>query len=223
LAAELLLSGTAFAGSGNTLYLLQENTYPGAAANNIDIDQSGGAYTTIGSGPTPAIQRGAGNQADLTLSGDCALSFPDCGTVTLYQDNSSDTLLQVSPAVTLPGAPQGNVANVSVSGTGDASIVQVGDQNEADLALDNGHGSISQQGLSNIAKLEIQGNLTGSIAQTGNANVGDLLIYGAPGSSVSLTQTGNNQSYVGGGSGNSVAPMTVFTTAGAVTISQTSF
>jgi hypothetical protein len=223
LAAGMLLPGAAFAGNGNTLYLLQENTYPGAAANNIDIDQSAGAYTTVGSGSAPAIQRGAGNQANLTLSGDCAVSFPDCGTVSLYQDNSSDTLLRATPPVPLAGPPQGNVANVSVSGTGDASIVQVGDQNVADMVLDDGHGLISQQGLNNIAKLEIQGDLTGSIAQTGNANIGDLLISGAPGSSVSLTQVGNNQSYVGGGSGNSVAPMTVFTTAGAVTISQTSF
>jgi len=189
----------------------------------VVIDQSVGAYTSVGSSRTPATQRGGGNQADLILTGNCAISFPDCGTGTLYQDNSTDTLLRLTPAIALLGLPQGNVANISIGGTGDASVVQVGDQNTADLAVDDGHGVISQQGLGNLAKLQIQGDLTGSIVQTGNANNGDLLIYGAPGSSVSLTQTGNNQSYVGGGSGNAAEPMTVFTTAGAVTITQTSF
>ena len=220
LAAVLLVPGSASAGNGNTLYLTQDGTYPGAAANNIIIDQSAGTYTSVGNSLMPATQRGGANQATLTLTGNCTLYLPNCGTVSLDQDNSSEALLAIAPTITVP---QGNVANVSISGTGNASVTQIGDNNEAHLAVDDGHGLISQQGLNNIAKLQIQGDLTGSITQIGDTNVGDLLIYGAPGSSVSLTQTGSNQTYVGGGSANSTTPMTVFTTTSGVTISQTSF
>ena len=77
--------------------------------------------------------------------------------------------------------------------------------------------------LDNLAKLAITGDLTGTIAQTGNHNIGNLSIAGTPGATVSLTQTGNNQSYVGGSGDNSGEPMTVFTTTSGVSITQMSF
>ena len=221
--AGCALTSAALAGSGNSLYLVQENTYPGLTGNTISVDQHLGEYTSVGNSLQPATQSGSGNAAQLTLTGNCTIGALDCGTVALDQDNSSDGLSLAIPAMAVPATPQGNFASISVSGTGNASVTQIGDQNQAYLGLDDGHGTITQQGLDNLAKLAITGDLTGTIAQTGNHNIGNLSIAGTPGATVSLTQTGDNQSYVGGSGDNSGEPMTVFTTTSGVSITQTSF
>lgn len=204
--SALAMVGPVFAGEGNVLYLSQE----GGDGNRFLADQSAANYSSIGTIADPALQDGDNNAANVTISANCpAVSSPPCGTLALTQDNTA--------ALTAVG----NTATVTISGTGNAIIEQVGDINTATLILGaDGDGLISQDGLSNTARLEILGGADGNISQNGNSNGANLQLIAGELSSVVLTQTGNGNLY---GSPTTSPTVVVTTQPGTITYDQISF
>ena len=186
----------ATAGDGNKLYLVQEQQ--GELGNSFNSDQSAANYTSVGLIDQQATQRGSGNSADLRLSGNCSLET-GCGVVLLNQDNTTATMNAQLPAI-VPIAPfGGNAATLTLSGTGNATIAQIGDRNTASLSLSGGSdGRVEQTGLGNTALLNAAGGAGGVINQKGSGNTANLDVLGAAQSSVVLTQTGTGLLYATG-------------------------
>jgi hypothetical protein len=194
----LAMAGTASAGNGNELYLLQEKTF-GTEGNTLSVDQSRANDSIIrGLGSdTPAVQKGDGNIAKITIKG-------DGGRVQLLQNNSASR-----------GA--GNSAVVDLSGNALATLGQVGAGNTATLSVAGklAQGSIFQTGDSNEAKLQVSGSgAKGQLIQNGNNNVTGLSVLGA-GTTVSYTLNGSNVTNVPAGG------VQVYTNGAAVSITQT--
>jgi hypothetical protein len=211
-ALALSLGATvALAGEGNTLYLVQEQQ--GSTGNSFLSDQSAASYTSIGTIGQLAMQKGSGHSADLRLSGDCTLRS-GCGIVLLNQDNTTAALNAPTPAL-LPTAPMaGNKATLTLSGTGNAKIGQLGDNNTAVLNITGGgDGTVEQDGLGNSALLTVAGGAGGTILQNGNMNTADLSVLSGPQTSVVLTQTGTGLNYPAG-------VQVVTTQPGTITITQ---
>jgi hypothetical protein len=212
-AALAVAASAASAGEGNVLYLIQEQD--GVSGNTFFANQAAASYTSIGTVGDPARQRGEGHEADVTISVDCMTLTP-CGTVALTQDNTPATLNAASPQIVVTGAKAGNTAVVTIAGIGNASITQIGDDNDATLQLGAGDGAITQTGLFNDALLEIAGEADGSIVQLGDSNAASLRVLGLQNSHVALTQTGTGLTH-----GTAATPIEVTTTqAGTVTINQ---
>ena len=146
----LALAGTASAGNGNKLFLLQEKT--GIKGNTLSADQSGADNSLVGgfASSEPAVQKGSGNIADLRITG-------TGGVIQLLQNNSASN-----------GA--GNNAKVNVSGSALATVGQIGSGNAATLSVlgDGAKGAILQNGVSNKATLKVSGtDAKGAITQNG--------------------------------------------------------
>lgn len=194
----LAMAGTASAGNGNELYLLQEKTF-GTEGNTLSVDQSqanGSLIQGLKIGHR-ATQKGDGNLARIIVEG-------DGGRVNLLQDNSTSR-----------GA--GNSAVVNLSGNALATVGQVGANNAATLSVAGAlaQGSIFQAGKSNQASLQVSGQKAqGFVTQIGNNNTTGLSVTG-PGTTVSYTLIGNNVTNVPGGG------VQVYTNGAAVSITQT--
>lgn len=150
--------------------------------------------------PTPALQSGTGNVANITVAG-------NGGFVGLLQDNSN---------ALLP-----NNATVSLNGNGAALVGQRGGDNRADLSVsgENAFGAILQDGSGNNVGLTVAGSgASGTISQVGNDNTSSLAVTGANGSSVTYVLQGNGiQNF------NPLEGASVVTNAASVTITQTAF
>lgn len=207
-AIMLAASGLAFAGSGNTISIIQERTF-GVEGNTLVVDQTdadssevtGLNRTTLGNSldSTSAIQRGNGNEASLTIEG-------QGGTIQLLQDNSSSQ-------------GEGNTATVDVSNGGLARVGQVGSGNLATLSVSGAltEGNIFQNGTDNTAGLTVDGtNASGTITQNGDNITTNLAVTGA-GTSVDYTANGQNVTNVPSGG------VQVYTNGATVTITQTAF
>lgn len=196
----LAMAGTASAGNGNELYLLQERTF-GTEGNTLSVDQSLANNSIIRglNSSQPATQKGDGNRAVLTIKG-------NGGRVSLLQNNS-----------VLQGA--GNSAVVNLSGNALATVSQIGAGNTADLTVAGkfAQGSILQTGKSNNANLKVSGDgAKGLVAQVGNNNNTGLEVTGK-GTTVSYTLIGSNVTNVPAGG------VQVYTNGAAVSITQTTF
>jgi hypothetical protein len=197
-AAFAMSCGAAYAGSGNTIEIIQTNTL--GIGNSLTADQSGATGSSIGgtalsdSNPLiisdhvsgPAMQTGGGNTADLTIS-DSGTALN--GKIGLTQDNSSPS----SSAV-------GNQAIISVLGDGLGLVRQAGGGNMANLSVTGlgATGSIYQNGNNNQVGtlghpgLLVSGNgASGSITQNGDGNNIGLEVTGAK-ANVSYTLNGSN-------------------------------
>ncbi|HEX3993206.1 MAG TPA: hypothetical protein VHX39_18690, partial [Acetobacteraceae bacterium] len=151
--AYLLTATISYAGSGNSLYLVQDGG--AAGVNNFVSDQSqvDGSSIDGGSPLVPATQTGASNTAHLSFS--CSMDLPCIGgTIALTQTSKAST-----------AATNGNNASIAVRGGGNASVIQNGEGNSADMLLTGGDGNIDQQGSGNNAKLQVGAGVTGTILQ----------------------------------------------------------
>lgn len=150
---------------------------------------------------TPALQRGSGNTATLTIDGNNA-------EIQLLQDNQNYLYL----------ADPGNAATVVTAGTNAlGAIVQEGGSNNAILSLgNNAQGLIGQFGTNLTANLTVPDSSSGQIVQVGNNSQAMLSVNS--GASVTYTQVGDNLGSV------NPATVQVFTTnPGNITITQTGF
>lgn len=189
LAYGLLAPGAAIAGSGNTLYLLQDGA---DGSNSFVSDQSLSDNSSIGSLSSPARQTGHGNQANVTIRSDCAAApVQACGYLFFQQDNSMSGLAGL--AGPLDVAP--NSATVVINGYGSGRVQQLGGGNNASLDVTGGQGTIFQAGLNNSASLTVAPGAKGTISQTGNGNSGGLSVTSIGGGGASLIQAGNGHSY----------------------------
>jgi hypothetical protein len=226
-------AGAAIAGSGNVLYLTQTNTGPDVnSGNQFFSDQSHANYSSIGQPGNDATQTGERNDANLTIKSDCARLASSCGTLGLTQDNSAAGFIAANTkltthsqgAVSTPAALQGNVANVKIFGQGNATVSQLGDDNLAQVELDDGTALIDQAGLTNTAQLKLNGDANGTINQLGSNNLANFQVSATNGATVTLNQHGNSNTYVPGSAvsytGNASAPPITVQTNGSVTISQ---
>lgn len=188
----------AFAGSNNTLYLLQEG-----GNNSFSSDQSLATNSSIGSSDNPVIQNGPWNAATLTITG-------DGGQMTLSQTDQGNPLEPHWDYTRFPidSYTGGNTATVSLEGSGVANITQSGYANRVtEMNLSGGSdGTISQTGYNNEAALTVTGGGAGTINQTGISNTAGLVADVSSGATVTLTQNGN-----GSIRGSSVSPITVTT------------
>ncbi|MEP9374472.1 hypothetical protein [Mesorhizobium sp. KR1-2] len=196
----LAMAGTAGAGNGNKLYLLQEKTF-GTEGNTLSVDQSQANDSIIRGlvSGQPATQKGSGNRAELTIDG-------NGGRVQLLQNNS------------ISGGA-GNSAVVNLSGNALAILGQVGAGNTANLSVagELAQGSIFQTGKFNNADLSVSGNRAkGLVTQIGNNITTGLSVTGT-GTTVSYTVNGNNVTNAPGGG------VQVYTNGAAVSITQTTF
>lgn len=145
-----------------------------------------------------ALQRGSGNTADVTLTG-------DRGFVGLLQDNASGGL--------------SNSAVVTLDGNGTALVSQQGAGNSANLSVSGPRalGAILQQGSGNDVDLTIAGaDASGTISQLGSNNTSSLAVVSANGASVSYTLQGNGITNF-----NPLQGVDVTTNAASVSITQT--
>lgn len=182
-AACIVLPGAAIAGGGNEIYVLQESAT--GLGNKLEIDQSGANDSLVrGLGDSelaPATQKGDGNSADLTITG-------NGGEIRLEQDNFAT------------GQP-GNTANVTVDGGNLATVQQLGSGNLATLGVSGSltEGGIFQNGDGNNALLTVSGsNTSGSVTQNGDGNETALTVTGN-GTAVDYTLNGNSVTNVPGG------------------------
>ncbi|WP_139196210.1 hypothetical protein [Salinihabitans flavidus] len=200
------MAESTLAGENNTVNLLQSST--DGIGNTLSIDQSGASNSLLAGPPdgsSQALQIGGGNQATLTIEGD--------GGQMLLQQGTVDQ----------PGF--GNTALAMISGLGGlGTIIQDGSGNSAEMqltsndALQPATGSIGQFGNGNNASLNVFGaNVNGEITQQGNNNTETLTVNGSN-TSVSYTQVGNGMTPTAASPG-----VSVFTTAGSVSITQTQF
>lgn len=198
----MVLGTPCLAGGGNTLYVLQDATPRPDIGNRLTIDQSAATGARVGTALVPATQRGAGNSAELTMSG-----FG--GSAQFMQDNSDAA-----------ANPLGNTLSIVAAGASLAAIVQAGDGNAAAIEVAPlSAASILQNGDLNDASLTVSGSLAaGTIIQNGNRNDANLSVGGF--SAVTYIQNGNELttdglSYRG-------QPVTVWSNAGTVLITQSS-
>lgn len=141
-----------------------------------------------------ARQTGAGNSADITMSG---LG----GFVGLLQDSTSASI--------------GNRSTVNLAGGGQALIGQLGGNNQANATLGAGalEGAILQRGSNNTADLTVTGaGASGRISQVGNGLNNGLSVTGV-GTSAALIANGVSNAAAG-------TPVTVESNGAAVTITQ---
>lgn len=191
----ILLASAAWAGSGNTITVIQERTF-GTEGNTLTVDQSQADHSLVrGLLDEAARQKGNDNEATLTLEG-------YGGVIQLLQDNSFTR-----------GA--GNAAVVNAGANSIAAVAQIGSGNLATLDVSGtlARGTVLQTGSGNNANLTVEGTgANGLIAQIGRNNVTTLEVSGA---SVNYTVIGNNLSNAGG-------PQ-VYSNGATVTITQTRY
>ena len=198
------------AGNGNMIYIKQESPAGSTAGNSLTINQSEANNSLVhgpnaellnvletfsandpqadmlvpGSGSvagsTPSTQRGEGNQATLTLIG-------DGGELQLLQDTSTGQVF-------LPSA--GNHAVITARGAVLGGVIQLGENNTANLdltgdSLPNTTGLISQRGTNLTADLKVERGGSGQIIQIGNHNNSGQVSV-SPDTTLTYTQIGDN-------------------------------
>jgi hypothetical protein len=192
----LALAAPALAGNGNTLYLIQESSPGTTDGNNFLSDQTRANYSSIGTLLHPAKQSGTGNEASITIKGDCsAVAASDCGHVTFRQDNSTEGLVGIIAGLFNLAPLDPNLATVVIAGKGSADLRQLGGNNVASLSVVDGDGSIHQSGIDNVATLTLLGGAGGSISQIGNDHQGSLTVNSIGNGGASLYEWGSNQTY----------------------------
>jgi hypothetical protein len=208
----MFLPAAALAGDNNRADLLQLAT--GSTGNTLTIDQSQASNSLVAGDPlgqlsspglVPAQQVGDGNSATLTLSGDGSRAALEQGLVT-------------APAFD-------NQAVAVIAGlAGFGAIQQLGSGNSASLSVTSqdgqspAQGLIVQEGDRNTALLTVEGvNINGTLRQTGSDNANTLNVSGQD-SSVTFIQNGSNLVNPA-----NVPGVSVFTNAGNITITQTTF
>lgn len=219
----ILAAGSSYAGDENTIHLKQESPLGSLHGNTLSVDQSTANRSAVGgpnlpvsmsppeltldmvAGGTPsaALQRGEGNVATLTMTG-------DGGTLLLMQDTSPGGALQ------MPGSGTSNYAEVTTIGAALGAVVQMGTGNRAELDLDNSRGLIGQFGTDLNAKLQVGSGGQGRIVQVGHNNRTELMV--SAGADVTYSQIGNNLTTV-----NPAAVQVFATNPGNITITQTGF
>lgn len=198
--AFAVFGGTVFAGDGNQIYILQQNTSGFAIGNTLEVDQSqasgsivAGTFDPVTDGaPQPALQDGINNIGRLVISG-------NAGQAVLLQSGT------------------GNDASLTLSGAlGMAALEQSGISNIASLTVEgnDAKGIIQQDGNRNDGQLTVSGaGASGKLVQQGNDNQFGFSVIG-PNASGTYTAIGNNMTPAG------AAPM-VISNGGSVTITQT--
>jgi hypothetical protein len=185
--------GVALAGSNNLLYLSQQTDPSALDPNLFDSDQTAATATMIGTLNNPAQQSGHGNSAAITLKSHCPYLTESCGTAQLVQDNSVTGV--AGGLIATAGTLAPNVANITISGLGNASVVQAGGDNRTTLTVDSGLGVVSQSGIGNQATVDLSGATNGNVAQVGNNNTANFSVTTLGNANVSVQQIGNNRSY----------------------------
>lgn len=214
------------AGDGNLIHIRQESPAGSQVGNSLSIDQSK-ANDSLVAGPSlpallpylglnldsaarssaPALQRGEGNVATVTMTG------PDGnegagGTLLLLQDTSPGTALQ------MPNSGTSNIATVTTAGAALGAIIQMGTGNQANLALDDSRGLIGQFGTRLTATLNVEAGGNGQIVQIGNRSTAELTV--PAGTSATYVQAGNDLATTG-------VQVITATNPGTITINQTAW
>lgn len=221
--ALFLACGFAYAGDGNVLRLIQTSPSGAVEGNSILVDQTGadrslvsgpsndmlslgssltldGITTARGDSLRAAVQRGDGNDATITMTG-------EGGEIQILQDSSSEGAGAV-----------GNTAVVNALGAATLGVVlQTGTENLATLDLaDQSRGLIVQNGNSNTGGLTVEEGGTGRLTQEGSLN--NYVATVQAGTNADMTQTGNGQTTAG------TQGISVFSTnPGTISITQTGF
>ena len=223
-ATSLAAVGTASAGDGNVLRVIQESLPGSVAGNSLLVDQSG-ATNSLVSGPSDAMRAKVLTQTlelgDLTSAeGDEARAALQKGernsaTITMTGEGGELQILQDNFAI--PSAI-GNTATVNALGNGTlGAVLQLGDGNQASLDLaESSKGLIVQNGFGNKGSLDVEANGSGELIQNGNNNLYPAAVAG--GTTVTVTQNGSNLQPVG------VTALQVFSTnPGTISVTQTGF
>jgi hypothetical protein len=219
----LLPASLSQAGDNNTVYIKQESPAGSLNGNSLTIDQSDATNSllvgpsvsslagllnvslpsSLQGGQNPASQRGEGNEAKITMTG-------DGGALMLVQDTSPFQAMQ--PA----GSGTGNTATAVLNGASLGAVIQLGTANTANLQLEQANGLITQLGSNLRADLAVTGpDSRGQIVQIGSRNTADVEVQGS-GTNVTYTQIGNDLT--------SSQTMEVFSTnSGNISITQTGF
>lgn len=221
----VLAAAPVSAGDNNSAFVRQLSPDGSINGNVLSLDQTGATNATVkgvsnilaGNGAAFALgllgntsqiatQRGEGNTATLTMTG-------NGGQLELFQ--TASPLQQWAP-----GAAGGNnTANIELNAAGLAGIVQIGSDNIAGISVlgDGARGLVSQAGSNLTADLTVGSGGTGRIVQIGsNIDSGSVTI--PPDSMVTLTQTGSNISPLGTG-----LQVLIATNPGHIVINQTSW
>ena len=215
------------AGDGNVIHIKQESPAGSLVGNSLSIDQSK-ADDSLVAGPSvpallpylglsldsaasgslrPALQRGEGNVATVTMTG------PDGnegagGTLLLLQDTSRGGTLQ------LPNSGTSNEAIVRMQGAALGAVIQMGTGNTANLELDNSRGLIGQFGTRLTANLNVAEGGNGQIVQVGSGSTATLTV--PEGASATYVQAGNGLATTG-------VQIITATNPGMITINQTAW
>lgn len=220
----IAIAGGSQAGDGNVIHIRQESPAGSPVGNSLSIDQSGASNSLV-AGPSlpallpylgltldaaassslrPAFQRGEGNEATVTMTG-------DGGSLLLLQDTSPGTPLQ------MPGSGTSNVAVVTTTGAALGAVIQMGTGNNAGLVLDNSRGLIGQFGTNLRANLDVEAGGNGQIIQIGNRSTAELSV--PAGASATYVQMGNDL----GTAGQTGVQVITTTNPGTITINQTAW
>lgn len=156
-----LAASPSFAGDSNSVSILQSGSN-----NSLFTDQSNASGSLLGLGTNPL-----GDSIPLTQSGNdnSATIIVNGGPASSSASSAIGSAFLQQGTLTEPGS--GNTANITVNGVGSlGSIVQLGNKNEANLAVSDGaHGTIKQIGNENKAGLSLSGNaLSVTYVQQGN-------------------------------------------------------
>lgn len=212
------------AGDGNVIHIKQESPAGSQVGNSLSINQFeangslvagpsvpsllpylGLTLDTAASGSLrPALQRGEGNEATVTMKG-------DGGTLLLLQDTSPGMRLQTATGGT------SNVATVNTAGAALGAVIQMGTGNDATLDLDNSRGLIGQFGTNLTANLSVGERGNGQIVQVGNGSTAALTV--PEGASATYVQIGNGLESVG----QTGVQIITATNPGMITINQTAW
>ena len=212
------------AGDGNVIHIKQESPAGSQVGNSLSINQFE-ANDSLVAGPSvpallpylgltldtaaggslrPALQRGEGNEATVTMKG-------DGGTLLLLQDTSPGRSLQAATGGT------GNAATVNTAGAALGAVIQMGTGNDATLDLDNSRGLIGQFGTDLTANLSVGDGGNGQIIQVGNGSTAALTV--PEGASATYVQIGNGLESVG----QTGVQIITATNPGMITINQTAW
>lgn len=212
--SSVLLSGAAYAGSGNSVLVEQIATSAGGN-NTLFIDQSGASNSTLGGLPED-------RELELGLTGldQNTLNTLSAGIGQASSLALSDNLLTISGGgsqATQLGA--GNTASITLIGDGvQAALEQFGNDNSATILVDNADlGVIVQDGSRNRGSLTVSDlGASGELIQIGDDNVTDLSVTGTQNANVSYTIQGNGVS-------TSIPASVVSNVNGQITIVQSQF
>lgn len=173
--AAMLPVSVAFAGDGNTVFLLQDSS--SGPGNNLVIDQSaasGSRVTGDSLDLQPARQIGGGNSGEITLE--------DEGATVFFSQNSIGSAGALGNSATITGGAfatiildqngVGNIGDISVTGANStAALRQTGDRNEGNVFVSGNQsiGDLTQTGDDNSFTVRVEGNNTTAIyTQVGN-------------------------------------------------------